>query len=178
VLTRLAVCVAMAAARVAELRYSRHNIRGALVSREGDWSRATYPLIVALHTLVIGGTLLRGGRPRWHWLLLLFVVQPVRLWVLTTLRGRWNTRAAVPDDLAVETGGPYAFVRHPNYSVVTAELLALPLAFGMRRLALIATLANALLLSVRIPEEEALLMERPGYAGAFRRKARFIPGWF
>ena len=32
--------------------------------------------------------------------------------------------------LGVVTGGPYRFVRHPNYVAVFVELLALPLVHG------------------------------------------------
>lgn len=45
---RFAVCMAMGAARLIELAYSRSNIAGAGESREGKLSRR-YPLMVALH---------------------------------------------------------------------------------------------------------------------------------
>ena len=139
-------------------------------------SRRTYPLIVLLHSLVIGGTLLRGSaRPRRGWLLLLLAVQPVRLWVLTTLGARWNARGAVPEAMEVCTEGPYAFVRHPNYSVIAIELASLPAAFGLGRLAAAASLVNAALLTPRISDEEALLFQLPGYREHFESKPRFLP---
>lgn len=170
--------MAMGAARLIELAYSRRNISGAGESREGGGSRKTYPLMVALHTVVIVVTALAGQRVRWPWLLILLAVQPLRAWVIATLGRNWNTRGAVSDRIEVQTGGPYAYVRHPNYVVVAIELAALPLAFGMRGLALAATVANVLLLAIRIPEEEALLNERPEYREHFEKKARFIPGVF
>jgi methyltransferase len=176
---RLLACGGMAVARLAELAWSRHNIDESGPAVEGGWSRRTYPLIVALHTLVIAGTFLLGSnRPRWGWLLALLAVQPVRLWVLLTLRSRWNTRAAVPVEMEIETGGPYEWVRHPNYAVVAVELAALPLAFGLRGLSTMATVANAALLWPRIREEERALMVHPAYRRHFRDKARFIPGLF
>ncbi|MBI2765051.1 MAG: hypothetical protein HYX53_03975 [Chloroflexi bacterium] len=168
----------MGGGRLLELAYSRRNIAAAGAAHEGEWSRRTYPFMVALHALVIAGTLVRGGKARGPWLALLLLAQPLRAWVLCTLRGRWNTRAAVPARMEVETGGPYRFVRHPNYTVVVIELAALPLAFGLRRLAVIATVANALLLALRIPEEEQLLRPLPGYREHFDGKARFVPGVF
>jgi methyltransferase len=105
-------------------------------------------------------------------------VQPLRLWVLATLGRRWNTRGAVPEDAAVETGGPYAFVRHPNYAVIIMELVALPMAFGCRRLALAVTLVNAALLAIRIRDEERALMRLPGYRAHFGRRKRLVPGIF
>ena len=59
---RWAVCASMAAARLLELRYSRRNMRLAGAATEGHWSRRTYPLMIALHTVVVIGTLVRGSR--------------------------------------------------------------------------------------------------------------------
>jgi methyltransferase len=178
-LIRFAVCAGMAAARLAELAYSRRNVATSGETRERPASRTTYPLIVAVHVLAIAGTLLRGGKPRfWPWLALLLAVQPLRVWVIATLGQRWNTRAAVPTVMVVETGGPYRFVRHPNYSVIGVELLALPMAFGLPRLALLVSVANAALLAARIREEEAALRQLSGYTVHFERKKRFIPGLF
>src|SRR5690606_18334266 len=139
-----------------ELAYSRRNMQRRPVSSEGQWSRGTYPLIVALHTAVIAMTLLRGGhRPAAAWLVALLAVQPLRAWILILLGDRWNARAAVPDSMPMETRGPYRLIRHPNYLVVVLELLAPPMAFRLRTLALLATAVNAALLAVRIRDEEA-----------------------
>jgi methyltransferase len=173
---RLLTCGAMAAARLVELTRSRRNLGSSGPTREGQWSARTYPLMVLLHTTVIGITLLRGSRrPNAGWLSLLLAVQPIRVWVLLLLGQRWNTRGAVPVTMSIETRGPYRAVRHPNYVVVAIELLALPLAFGLRCLALIATAANAALMWPRILEEERALMLLPGYREHFAGKARFIP---
>ncbi len=177
-LIRFLVCLAVAASRLLELAYSRRNIGEVGPTEEGEWSRRTYPLMVALHATAIGATLLFGGKAKWHWLLLLAAVQPVRAWVLLTLGARWNTRGAVASQMDIATGGPYAYVRHPNYAVVAVELLALPLAFGLRRTAAAVAIANAMLLAVRIREEESLLGARPRYEEHFARKARFIPKVF
>ncbi len=94
---RLPVCALMAAARLLELRFSRRNMRATGAATEGTWSHRTYPLIVALHTAVVAGTMLRGShKPHLVWLAALIGVQPFRAWVLFLLGARWNTRAAVP----------------------------------------------------------------------------------
>ncbi len=166
----------MGGARLAELAWSRRNMALSGERVEGPWSRRTYPGIVGLHTAVIVGTALFGGRARWGRLALLLAVQPVRVWVLMTLRERWNVRGTVPTEMEVATTGPYAYVRHPNYAVVAVELAALPLAFGMPGLAVVGSLANAALLAARIPEEEAALARLPGWNEHFGSKRRFIPG--
>ena len=174
---RLAVCALMAAARLGELAYSRRNVRRHGGGIEGRWTRATYPLIVLMHTVVLVGTALRGRqRPGLPWLAALLAAQPLRAWVLVTLGDRWNARAAVPASMTVATRGPYRLVRHPNYTVVVVELLALPMAFGLPALAAGAGVANAVLLAGRIREEEAALRDLPGYREHFESKARFIPG--
>jgi methyltransferase len=173
---RFVVCASMAAARLLELRFSRRNMRAAGDAMEGPWSRRTYPLMVALHTAVMAVTLLRGSRkPRLGWLALLVAAQPFRAWILLLLGTRWNTRAAVPLALEVETRGPYALIRHPNYVIVAAELAALPLAFDLPKLAVVATVANAALMVPRIHDEERALMAAPAYRSHFGDKPRFIP---
>jgi methyltransferase len=169
----------MAIARLVELGKSNRNIGSHPHSREGDWSRRLFPAIVALHTAVIAGTAAFGtSKPRLRWLALLVAMQPLRWWVLATLDKRWNARGAVPRQMKVATDGPYTFVRHPNYSVVAIELATLPSTFGLHRLAVVATLINAALLTLRVQEEEALLFQLPGYGEHFSNKPRFVPGLF
>jgi isoprenylcysteine carboxyl methyltransferase (ICMT) family protein YpbQ len=62
--------------------------------------------------------------------------------------------------------------------VVIVEIFALPAAFGLARLALVASAVNAVLLFFRIRDEEALLEKRPGYREHFGRLARFVPHVF
>ncbi|HEY7270977.1 MAG TPA: isoprenylcysteine carboxylmethyltransferase family protein, partial [Dehalococcoidia bacterium] len=173
-LTRIAICGYMATARLIELAYSQRNVTASGRSEEGSLSRRTYPLIVAVHTAVIGGTLVAGSRPRWGWLTALLALQPLRFWVLATLGRRWNTRGAVAPETEVEAGGPYAYVRHPNYTVVAGELFSLPAAFGLMPLACFATAVNGALIAVRIRDEEHLLSRLPGYREHFDAKPRFL----
>ena len=178
-LIRTLVCGYTAAARLVELALSRRNLRSSGPSEEGEWSRRTFPLVVLVHTAVIAGTFFFGEkRPRLLPLALFLAVQPLRFWVLLTLGTRWNARGAVARVLQVETGGPYALVRHPNYCVVVVELATLPLAFGRRHLAIATGLANAALLALRIRDEERLLMRQPAYRRHFATKPRFLPFLF
>jgi methyltransferase len=172
---RACVCAYMAGARLFELRLSRHNMDLAAINNESRRSRLTFPLIVAVHTFASISTLIHGRNRRLSWLLFLVALQPLRAWVLLTLGRRWNARGAVAADLEIETNGPYAFVRHPNYSVVIGELLALPLAFGAIRTAIVSTVLNGAMLTVRIREEEKALREVPGYCDYSREKKRLIP---
>jgi methyltransferase len=56
--------------------------------------------------------------------------------------------------------GPYRFVRHPNYWMVTAEIAVLPLVFGAWPVAVVWSVLNALLLHHRIRVEDQALSPR------------------
>ena len=86
--------------------------------------------------------------------------------MLATLGRRWTTRIiVVPGEQRVRRG-PYRFLAHPNYAVVVAEILVLPLAFGLVAYAIAFSVMNGVLLAIRIPAETAALDE------AVRRPAR------
>ena len=55
------------------------------------------------------------------------------------------------------SGGPYRFVSHPNYCVVAAEILVLPLVFGLLWYGVVFSVLNALVLMVRIHKENTAL---------------------
>jgi methyltransferase len=53
--------------------------------------------------------------------------------------------------------GPYRFIRHPNYAIVIGEIAVVPLALGLPIYALAFSVLNAIVLSIRIPQENAAL---------------------
>jgi methyltransferase len=79
------------------------------------------------------------------------------LWVLVTLGRRWTTRIIVLADEPLVRGGPYRLLNHPNYWVVIGEIAVLPLVFGLWQVALVFTLLNAAVLTIRIREENRAL---------------------
>lgn len=98
----------------------------------------------------------------------------IRAWMFWTLRGRWNVRVLDPGTIA--TNGPYRFIRHPNYLAVILEVAALPLAVGAYEVALLGSIANAVVLSWRIPfEERTLAAAHPVYRDVMMRRPRFVP---
>ncbi len=118
-----------------------------------------YLLIVALHAAwLISLWLLALHRPVSIPLLILFgLVECARIWVLSTLGSRWTTRIIVVPGERLIARGAYRFLNHPNYAVVVAEIALLPLVFGLWRIALIFTILNAILLAIRIREENKAL---------------------
>jgi methyltransferase len=77
--------------------------------------------------------------------------------------------------MEIAGGGPYRFVLHPNYVAVFLELLSLPMIFGAQVTAASATVANCLLLAIRIRQEEALLARLTEYEEALKGRPRLIP---
>ena len=63
--------------------------------------------------------------------------------------------------------GPYRFLKHPNYLVVTLEFIVIPMLFEAYFTAFLFTILNAIILSIRIPTEEKALNELTEYQNIF-----------
>ena len=153
------------AVRLAELAWARRNTRRLLAAGGTEHGAAHYPMIVALHAAWLAALLYflmiePGASPNW-WLLGLFAALQVgRAWVIWSLGRLWTTRViTVPDEPLVQRG-PYRFLRHPNYAVVTGEIAVLPLVFGAWEIAVVFSVLNAAMLWHRIAVEEAALADR------------------
>ena len=178
----------VAVQRLVELRVSRTNERR-LRSRGAEEAGAGhYPWMVTLHTgflascvaevhllarpflAPLAGVALAG----------LVAATALRWWTLHTLGGRWTTRVLVLPGEAPVTGGPFRYLRHPNYLAVILEVAALPLVHAAWGTALAFSAANALLLRLRIRTEEAAWRTagagEPGYAAVFAGLGGLLPG--
>jgi len=121
--------------------------------------------MVVLHTGLLAGCLLEpllADRPflpglGWPALALTLLAQVLRWWCITTLGPYWNTRVIVVPGARLVGAGPYRFLRHPNYVAVVVEGAALPLVHSAWITATVFTLADAVLLTVRIRCENAAL---------------------
>jgi methyltransferase len=145
--------------RVAELWWAKENEQRLFAAGGIEYGRSHLLLIVALHAAWMAGLWVLGyDRSVAPFYLALFIVlQMARFWVLVTLGRRWTIRIiAVPGETLV-VRGPYRFLRHPNYAVVSAEIAVVPLALGLPIYALVFSILNALVLAVRIPAENAAL---------------------
>lgn len=145
--------------RLVELLIARRNTKDLLAQGAHEVAPGHYPLIVAVHLgwLAALWWLAPGREPSWPLVALFLLLQLGRLWVLATLGRRWTTRIIVLPGAALITGGPFRFVRHPNYMIVAAEIALLPIAFGLWEAALIFSILNAAVLAVRIRAEEKAL---------------------
>jgi methyltransferase len=151
--------------RLAELTVARRNLEWSRERGGRESGGAHYPVMVVLHTGLLAGCLLEvwlADRPflpwlGWPMLALVIAAQALRWWCIRTLGHQWNTRIVVVPGLGRVTSGPYRFFAHPNYVAVVVEGFALPLVHDAWLTATIFTVANAILLSVRISAENAAL---------------------
>lgn len=156
----------MALQRLFELVLARANERKARALGAVERGQGHYPFVVALHILWLVSTLveglLRGPDFPAYWLVplaLFLLVQPLRYWAILSLGENWNTRILVVPGANLVRRGPYRYLSHPNYVVVVVEILAFPLTFGAWITALVFTVLNAAVLSLRIREENRALAE-------------------
>ena len=155
--------------RLAELVVSRRNAAWSLARGGVEHGRGHYPVMVALHSGFLVAMLVEAWvrRPEvppalaWSMLVLVLASQALRWWCILTLGPRWNTRVIVVPGMPPVTSGPYRFLRHPNYVAVVVEGVALPLVHASWITAVVFTVANAVLLTVRIRVEDAALATLP-----------------
>lgn len=99
----------------------------------------------------------------------------LRVWTLRTLGKSWNVRVVEGPNYPIISEGPYRHIRHPNYVVVVIELACVPLIHGLYFSALFLTIANALVLRVRVVNEENALARNPEWVTRMAHKPRFVP---
>jgi methyltransferase len=147
--------------RLGELLLARANTRRLVADGAVEVAPRHYGLIVAVHVAWLATLWLAVGHRPLHLLpLVLFaVVQLLRFWVLLTLGRRWTTRIIVRPGERLVAAGPYRWLAHPKYTVVMLEIALLPLVFGFWQVALVFSLLNAAVLSIRIPAEARALRE-------------------
>ena len=81
----------------------------------------------------------------------------LKAWAITTLGERWTYKVLVLPGVPLVTGGPYQFVRHPNYVGVIGELIGMALITGARVTGPLGVVFFSWLLVRRIRAEERAL---------------------
>lgn len=164
-----ATLAVLAAERLVEVAINRRNARR-LRAAGAVWAGADgFVLIVLVQGLLFWGLVFEGALAPWTrvawwtWPLLGVAVlaQVVRYWVIRTLGWRWTVRVVTVPGAGRIEGGPYRFLRHPNYLVVAAETLVLPLAFSAWVTLAVALPLNLVALARRIRVEERALAASP-----------------
>ena len=145
--------------RAGELVVARRNTQHLMARGAVEIAAGHYPLVVAVHAGWLISLWLFGRDQPVNAIALAayLVLQAFRAWVFWTLGGRWTTRIIVIPGEALVSAGPYRYLSHPNYAVVTGEIAVLPLVFDLPWLAAIFTILNAVVLTIRIRAENRAL---------------------
>lgn len=150
-----------------------------------EYGRSHYHYLVIMHSLFFLVYIIEvlffnlKLSPGWHLLGSIFVLTQVgRIWVITSLGKFWNTKIIVLPHAEVVKKGPYRYLKHPNYTIVTIEFIIIPLLFQAYLTAILFTLLNIMILSVRIPAEEKALGKQTEYEKVFTNRKRFVPNIF
>lgn len=154
------IVAVVALQRLGELFLAQRNTRRLLAQGGREHGAGHYPVIVLLHVSWLAALVVfiaPQTQPDPVWLAILIILQAARIWVIASLGGRWTTRIIVMPQAPLVARGPYRWMRHPNYAVVAAEIVALPMVFGAFWIALVFTLLNGAVLAWRIREEDRAL---------------------
>ena len=148
--------------RIGELILSRRNEIWLLQNGATEYGQKHYPYIVALHVLFLGSLIIEYSTTETVSFSLFFLVLYVLLlafktWVITSLGKFWNTKIYHISGFPLIKNGVYKYIKHPNYLIVIAEIAVIPLVFHLYFTAFTFTVLNAIMLSVRIREENKVL---------------------
>lgn len=144
--------------RLSELFIARRNEKWLLSQGAVQYGQSHYPFMIAMHTLflvaLIVEYMLSGGTAiSWIFLAIFLAVLAFKFWALSSLGKYWNTKIyRIPGVYPVKRG-PYKLLKHPNYMEVVCEIAFIPLVFHLYYTAIIFTVLNAAMLTVRIREE-------------------------
>lgn len=144
--------------RLAELVVAKRNEQWAKKRGAVEHGQSHYPFIVLLHIMfiisMIAEYMYKGGYFNLIMLLVFFVVCVIKVWIIASLGKYWNTKILrVPGSEFIKKG-PYKLFRHPNYFIVICEIIIIPMVYNLYFTAIIFTILNAVMLTIRIGVEE------------------------
>ena len=157
--TSVAVLVFVTLQRVGELVYARRNESRLRARGATEHGPEHYWALVTLHSAWLVGLWLLAPRQPINllWLAIFLGLQGLRFWVLASLKDRWTTRIIVLPGAPLIKTGLYRLMPHPNYAIVAGEIFSLPMAFGLHAYAVLFSLINACVLTIRIRAENRAL---------------------
>lgn len=148
--------------RIAELYVARRNEKWMVQNGAVEYGKKHYPFIIALHSLFFVSLIIEYSMQQTPsfgliFLLIYLLLIAFKVWIIASLGKFWNTKIFRIQNYPLINKGPYKYIKHPNYIIVIAEIALIPLIFQLYYTALIFTLLNAIMLTVRIKEENLAL---------------------
>ncbi len=144
--------------RLIELFIAGRNEKWLLSNGAVEYGKRHYPYIVLLHTCYVISVFCEYNffsekDISYPFLLVFICLLTAKIWVISSLGHYWNTKIfRIPGKTPVQTGA-YKYFKHPNYILVVGEIAIFPLIFHLYYTAVIFSLLNAVMLSVRIKTE-------------------------
>lgn len=141
-----------------ELLISKRNEKWLRERGAIEYGRSHYSYIVLLHAMFFISIFVENSASTEKSFEPVFLIAYVllviaKIWVIATLGNYWCTRILRVPNFSPIRKGPYKFFRHPNYFIVIAEIAIIPLVFHLYYTALIFSFLNAVMLFIRIREE-------------------------
>lgn len=152
--------------RLTELTISRRNEKWLLDNGAEEFGKEHYKFIVLMHILFFISLIAEYTIQTGHYdlniinylfLVLFILLQFGRISVIRSLGKYWNTKIFRIRSSGLIRTGLYRYVKHPNYIIVSLELIAIPLIFNLYYTAVIFTVLNAVMLTIRIKTENIAL---------------------
>jgi methyltransferase len=151
--------------RLIELAHARRNTDRLRRLGAVEADARGYPFFVVFHAGWLTSLAVfvpAATAPYWPLIGVFGLLQLGRIWVIVSLGRYWTTRIITLPDAPLVRTGPFRYFRHPNYLLVVAEIVVLPLAFGAVAVAVIFSAFNLALIVRRIRIEEHVLAPRRG----------------
>lgn len=152
------------AAMLVELRISRRNEarlrqRGAIEPEDDVYATMRWSYPAAFVVMAVEGALFgpSPGASTIAGAIVFVLAKALKYWAVAALGERWTFRVLVLRDASLVTHGPYAFLRHPNYTGVIGELVGMALLVGAPITGTLGTLLFSLVLRKRIMTENRAL---------------------
>jgi len=144
--------------RIGELIYSRSNEKWLIQHGALEFGQKHYPFMISLHMLFFVSLIVEYSikQPVAFNLFLLFVYAfmiIIKTWVVLTLGKFWNVKIYHIPNVPLIKHGFYSIFKHPNYMIVIMEIAVIPLIFQLYYTAVIFSILNAIMLFIRIREE-------------------------
>ena len=148
--------------RIIELLISSRNEKWLLQNNAVEYGKGHYPFIVALHISFIFSMMfeyftIQATSFSLYFFSLYLILLIIKAWIVLSLGKFWNTKIYRIPNVALIKKGPYKYLKHPNYLIVILEIAVIPLVFHLYYTAIIFSILNAIMLSIRIKEENTAL---------------------
>lgn len=148
--------------RMGELLLARRNEKWLLQQGAVEYGQKHYPLIVMLHvfffvSLIVEYLIVEPSSYSLPLFLLFFILLAFKVWTILALGKFWNTKIYRVTAFPLIKKGPYRYLKHPNYIQVIAEIAIIPLIFHLYYTAVIFSVLNLIVLTVRMREENRAL---------------------